>query len=57
LRKRDVGAWTGSIWHRIGTGECGNELLGSIKCGEFLGYLRTGYLLKKDCASWSKYVI
>ena len=24
-----------------GTSECGNELPGSIKCGEFLDYLRT----------------
>jgi len=24
------------------TCECGNEPSGSIKCGEFLGYLRTG---------------
>jgi hypothetical protein len=35
-----MGAWTGLIWLRIGTGggccECGNELSGSIKCGEFL---------------------
>jgi hypothetical protein len=31
-----MGAWTGSIWLRIGTGECGDELSGSIKCGEFL---------------------
>jgi hypothetical protein len=34
------GAWTGSIWLKIGTGgglcECDNESLGSIKCGEFL---------------------
>jgi len=37
-----------------GTCECGNELLGPIKCGKFLDYLKTGYLLKKDCASWSK---
>jgi hypothetical protein len=37
-----------------GTCECGNEHLGSIKCGEFLDYLRTGYLLKKDRASWIK---
>ena len=38
--KWDVGAWTGSMWLRIGTDgrpcECGNEPLGSIKCGEFL---------------------
>jgi hypothetical protein len=45
--KWDVGLWTGSIWLRkkrrvVGTCECGNELSGSIKCGEFLDYLRTG---------------
>jgi len=32
--------WTGSSWLRIGAGsghcECGNEHLGSTKCGEFL---------------------
>jgi hypothetical protein len=46
FRKWDVGLWAGSIWLRIGTGggtcECGNELFGSIKCGEFLDQLRTG---------------
>ena len=36
FRKCDVGVWTGSSWLRIGTYECGNELSGSIKCGEFL---------------------
>jgi hypothetical protein len=43
---RDVGAWAGSIWFRIGTGsicECGNKPSGSIIRGKFL-YL----LLKKD---------
>jgi len=38
-------AWTGLIWLRQGqvTGayDCGNEHLGSIKCGEFLDYRRT----------------
>jgi len=29
-------AWTGLIWLRMGSCECGNEPLGSIKCGEFL---------------------
>jgi hypothetical protein len=33
-------AWTGPMWLRLGTDgstcECGNELSGSIKCGEFL---------------------
>jgi len=36
LRKWDVVAWTGSIWLRIGTGECGNKPAGYIKCGELL---------------------
>jgi hypothetical protein len=26
----------------VGTCDCSNELSGSIKCGEFLDYLRTG---------------
>ena len=34
------GTWTRLIWLRVGQVagyyECGNELLGSIKCGEFL---------------------
>jgi len=38
---------------RLGTGG-GNEPAGSIKCGEFLDYLRTDYLLKKDSAPRSK---
>jgi len=33
FRKWDVGVWTGSNWLRTGTGECGNELSSSIKCG------------------------
>ena len=36
-----------------GTCDCGHELSGSIKCGEF-DWLRTGQLLKKDSAPWSK---
>ena len=40
-----------------GTCECGNEPSGSIKCGEFIDQLRTAYLLKKDSAPWSKYVM
>ena len=32
----DVGVWTGSIWFRIGTCECGNEPSVSIKHREFL---------------------
>ena len=34
--------------------ECGNEPSGSVKCGEFLDWLQTGQLLKKDSAPWSK---
>ena len=37
-----------------GTCECGNEPSGSIKFGEFLDWLKTGQLLKKDSAPWSK---
>jgi hypothetical protein len=35
--------WIGLAKDRNVTGncECGNELSGSIKCGEFLDYLRT----------------
>jgi hypothetical protein len=38
FRKWAVEVLTGTSWLRIGTGtcECGNELWGSIKCGEFL---------------------
>ena len=40
-----------------GTCECGNELSGSIKCGEFFSFffelLRNCYLLRKDSAPWS----
>jgi hypothetical protein len=35
--------------------ECGNHS-GSVKCGEFLDWLRTCWLLKKDSAAWSKLV-
>jgi len=46
------GAWIGLIWLRIWTDgglmECGNEPSGSIKCGEFLDYLRTGGLLQNN---------
>ena len=33
----------------MGTSERGNEPSGSIECGEFLDWLRTDLLLKKDC--------
>ena len=45
------------IWLRnFHTGPCefGNEPLGSINCGEFLDWLETYWLLKKDSAAWSK---
>jgi hypothetical protein len=32
----------GMDWMVAGTCECGIELSGSVKCGEFLDYLRTG---------------
>jgi hypothetical protein len=28
---------------------------GSVKCGEFIDWLRNGQLLTKDCASWSEW--
>jgi hypothetical protein len=35
--------WTGLMWLKIGTGggscECGNELAGFIKCGEYFDKL------------------
>jgi len=34
--------------------ECGTETSGSIKCGEFLDWQKTGYLLKNDSVVWSK---
>jgi hypothetical protein len=37
-----------------GACECGEELSGSIKPGEFLDWLQTSYLFKKDFAAWSK---
>ena len=40
FRKWDVRAWTGSMWLKYGqvagSCVCGNEPLGSVKCGEFL---------------------
>jgi hypothetical protein len=39
-----MSVWIGSSWLRIGTfgDEYGNEPSGSIKCGEFLDWLRNG---------------
>ena len=33
--------------------DCGNEPLGSIKCGKFFGWLRNCQLLRNDYISWS----
>jgi hypothetical protein len=35
------------------TCKCGSEPSGSIKCREFLDWLRTGWFLRKDSAPWS----
>ena len=37
-----------------GTCECSNEPFCSNKCGVFFDCLRTGQLLRKDSAPWSK---
>ena len=37
-----------------GTCESGDELLGSIKCGEYLDQLKSGQLQNKNSAPWSK---
>ena len=53
----DGEGWTESIWLWVGTGagwsECGDELLGLIKCGKFFILLRTSWFLSKDSAPWS----
>ena len=53
---QEVGWGRALIWQRqvVGTCECGNEPSGSTKYSEFLDQLRTGQLLKKDAAVWSK---
>jgi hypothetical protein len=51
LRKCDLGHRTGQV---AGSCKCGNEHSGSIKYGEFLNYLKPGYILKEDSAPWSK---
>ena len=34
--------------------KCGNEISGSVKCGEILDQVKTCYPLKKVSAPWSK---
>ena len=45
--------WAGPGQRKVADAcECGNEPSGSVKCGEFLDWLQTGQLLKKDSAPW-----
>ena len=37
-----------------GACECGKQLLGFIKCGEFLDWLMTCYLLREISTPWSQ---
>ena len=39
-----------------GAYECDNEPSGCIKCGEFIDWLKTVWLLKKESAPWDKKV-
>jgi hypothetical protein len=38
--------WSGLSWHRVGSCEHNRELMGSIKCREFLDQLSTCQFLK-----------
>jgi hypothetical protein len=38
IQEVGLGAWTGQV---AGTCKCDNESSGSVKCGEFLDWLRT----------------
>jgi len=42
LRAGDCISFYGKEMNVASSCECGNELSGSIKCGEFLDYLRSG---------------
>ena len=55
FRKRDEGdmEWIDLAQDRD-TCKGGNEPSGSTKYGEFLDYMRTGQILKKDSTPWSK---
>jgi hypothetical protein len=60
FRKGDKVVWPGFGWLWIENrwrplmNECGNELSGSKRSGEFLDQLQTGYIFKKDSAPWSE---
>ena len=41
---------------KVGTCDCGNQSSVPIKCEEILDYLKTDYILKKDCAPRRKNV-
>ena len=55
LRKWEGVVGTGWGWLRIGIGGgrlwCGNELSGSIKCGEFLDYLQNQLASQEELCS------
>jgi hypothetical protein len=45
---------SGSLKGQVaGSCECDNEPSGSIKCGELLDCLRTGYFIREDSVPWS----
>jgi len=46
--------WSGTVYGQVaGSCECCNEPSGTINCGEFLDWLRSCQLLKKDPTPWS----
>jgi hypothetical protein len=42
LQKVGCEGWIGLIWLRVSTCECGNVTSGSVQCGVFLEWLKTG---------------
>jgi len=62
--KPQVAGWGGMDWFDLaqdrdmaGARECGNKPSGSIKCGEFIDWMRTCQLLKKDSAPWGSVLV
>jgi hypothetical protein len=47
---QEVGGGCGD-WMELAQGECGNELSGSIKCGEFLDYLQNQLISQEGLCS------